>query len=210
MSVLENILRELDELYIVEHVTKKHNEARMKYTMNKNTVSDDTEFDDVISDYFNHHYTKCVSGGTLSRADAAGMAKEIISQEYRKKGQDMLKAYADGKDGTNHGMRAILDIIMERLSDEAIERHVRDVIDRYVAPTSFDEQVSIVKEIIIRMRISSRYVDVNRPERYARNYEELIRALVETNLYNRFYENKNEIQVNRNRRTYFLNCRGRC
>ena len=181
MSVLDRILEELDEIYIVEHITKKHDEARMQYTMNKNTVSDDTEFDDVISEYYNHHYTKCVSGGgALSRTDAASMAKDIINQEYRRKGRDKLHAYADGKDGTNGGMRAILDIIMERLKEDAIERHMRDVLDRYVAPTSFDEQVSIVREIIKRTGISSTYVDVNRPERYARNYEELIRGLVET------------------------------
>jgi len=181
MSVLDNILEELDEIYIVEHITKKHDEARMQYTMNKNTVSDDTEFDDVIFEYYNHHYTKCVAGGgSLSRADAASMAKEIINQEYRRKGRDKLHAYADGKDGTNGGMRAILDIIMERLKEDAIERHMRDVLDRYVAPTSFDEQVSIVREIINRTGISSTYVDADRPERYARNYEELIRGLVET------------------------------
>ena len=118
-------------------------------------------------------------GGTLSHPEAAGRAKEIIDREYRKKGQDKLNAYVDGKEGTNGGMREILDIIMERLKDEAIERHVRDVLDRYVAPTNFDEKVSIVKEIFLRTAISSKYVDINRPERYANNYEELIRGLVD-------------------------------
>ncbi len=181
MSVLDNILQELDEIYIVEHITKKHDEAILQYHMDKNNVLDDTEFDDVIADYFNHHFTKCVSkGAALSRAEAAGRAKEIIEREYRRKGQDRLHAYSDGKNGSNGGMRAILDIILESLKNEALERHVRDVLDRYVAPTSFEEQVSIVKEIISKTEISSDYVDVNHPERYARNYEELIRGLVES------------------------------
>jgi len=181
MSVLGSILQELDESYIVEHITKKHDEARIQYHMTKNTVSDDTEFDDMISDYFNHHFTQCVSGGgALSRAEAAGRAKEIIEREYRRKGQDKLHAYNDGKSGYNGGMRAILDIILDYLKNDAVERHVRDVLDRYVAPTSFDEQVSIVTEIISKTGISSEYVDVNHPERYARNYEELIRGLVES------------------------------
>jgi hypothetical protein len=149
--------------------------------LKKNTVSDDAEFDDVISDYYNHHFKQCISGeGALSRAEAAGRAKEIIERDYRRNGQDKLHAYANGKNGTNGGMRAILDIIMEHLKEEAIERHIRDVLDRYVAPTSFDEQVSIVRELISRTGISSTYVDVNRPERYARNYEELIRGLAKS------------------------------
>ncbi len=180
MSVLERVLSELDESYIIENITKKHDEARIQYHLRSNTVSDDTEFDDVIADYYNHQFSRCFSSGELSRSEAAGRAKEIIAQEYRRKGRDKLHAYDDGKNGYNGGMRAILDTIMEYLKGEAIERHIRDVLDRYVAPTSFDEQVGIVIEIISRTGLSSQYVDASRPERYARNYEELVRALVES------------------------------
>ena len=180
MSVLDRVLSELDESYIIENITKKHDEARIQYHLRSNTVSDDTEFDDVIADYYNHQFSQCFSSGELSRSEAAGRAKEIIAQEYRRKGRDKLHAYDDGKNGYNGGMRAILDTIMEYLKGEAIERHIRDVLDRYVAPTSFDEQVAIVSEVISRAGLSSQYIDASRPERYARNYDELIRALVES------------------------------
>lgn len=180
MSILNQILRELDEAYLVEHVTKLHDEARIQYPLKSITVSGDTEFDDAIANYYNHHFTRCVSGGgKLSRAEAAGRAKEIISQEYRQSGKDKLHAYADGKNGTNGGMRSILDIIMEHLKAEAINRHIRDVLDRFIAPTSFGEQVSIIKELIEKTG-DSPYLDANKPERYARNYEELIRGLADS------------------------------
>jgi hypothetical protein len=181
MSVLDKILRELDESYIVEHITKKHDEARIQYHLRSNTVSGDTEFDTLIADYYNHHFKRCIaSGGALSRAEAGGRAKEIIEREYRKRGQDKLHAYSNGKNGYDGGMRAILDIIMENLKQEAVERHIRDVLDRYVAPSSFKEQVAIVKDLISRTGSSSAYVDAAHPERYARNYEELIRGLVDS------------------------------
>ena len=180
MSILNKILHELDETYIVEHVTKQHDEARIQYPLKSITVSNDTEFDDVIADYYNHHFTKCISSGGLARAEAAGRAKEIINKEYGRKGMDRLNAYTDGKNGTNGGMRTILDTIMEYLKDEAVSRHIRDVLDRYVAPTSFDEQVSIVKELIDKVGSGSSYLDANQPERYARNYEELIRGLADS------------------------------
>lgn len=181
MGILERILQELDEIYIVDTVTKVHDEARMNYPLHSITVSDDAEFDKVIGDYYNYHFTKCISrGGNLPRSEAAGRAKEIIEQEYRRKRMDRLGAYSDGKTGTNGGMRAILDIIMERFKEDAVEHHIRDVIDRYVAPSDFEEQVSIIREIIAHMNYKPAYIDPDRPERYARNYEELIRGLVES------------------------------
>ena len=110
MSTLDNILRELDETYLVKHITKIHDEARIQYPLKSITVGDDTEFDDTIADYYNYHFTKCISsGGKLTRAESAGRAKEIITKEYRRKGMDKLSAYSDGKTGMNGGMRAILD-----------------------------------------------------------------------------------------------------
>ncbi len=179
MSVLSRILQELDELFVLEHVTKKHDEARLRYPLRSNTVASDIEFDDLIAHYYNHHFSQCISSSGLSRAEAAGRAKQIIESAYRRKGQDKLAAYSDGKTGYRGGMRAILDMIMEAVKEEALERHVRDVIDRYVAPSSFDEQTAIIREIIARAGVSANYLDPNRPERYARNYEELIQGLVE-------------------------------
>jgi len=179
MSTLNYILNELDESYIVEHIAKKHDEARVQYSLTRTTVPNDIEFDDLIADYYNHHFSRCISlGGELSRAEAAGRAKELIVKHYRKKRLDKLNAYSDGKTGSNGGMRQILDIIMESLKEEAIERHYRDVIDRYIAPSSWEEQVEIIEELFRRIP-DSPHIDKDYPERYARNYEELIRALVE-------------------------------
>ena len=179
MSVLDNILHELDESYIVDHIAKKHDEARVQYPLASITVQDDIAFDNQIADYYNYHFTKCISsGGELTRSEAAGRAKEIITQNYGRRRLDKLNAYSDGKNGTNGGMREILDIIMETLKEEAVERHFRDVIDRYIAPSSWDEQVEIIKELFKRIP-DSQYINKDQPERYARNYEDLIRALVE-------------------------------
>jgi hypothetical protein len=180
MGTLDNILRELDETYLVELITKKHDEARIQYSLSSVTVYNDIAFDDAIADYYNYHFTRCISsGGELSRAEAAGRAKEIIAKEYKRKGMDILNAYSDGKTGTNGGMRAILDMLMESLKEEAVERHIRDVFDRYIQPSSYEERVAIIKELLNKIGRHSPYVDYDHPERYAHNYEELIRALVE-------------------------------
>jgi hypothetical protein len=181
MGVLESILKELDELYIVQHVSLKHDEARAQRPRKIIVVENDAEFDDVIAEYYNHHFTRCISGGgSLSRAEAAGRAKQIIEQYYRRHGGDILDAYRNGKKGTDGGIPKILDIIFEHLKEEAIEYHVRDVFDRYVAPSSWEEQVAIIKELLIILKnTGATSLDFDHPERYAKNYEELIRAFSE-------------------------------
>ena len=177
MATIDNILKELDETYITQHVTNKHDEARLQYRLKSNTVSSDTEFDDTIADYYNYHFSQAIApGAQLPRSEAAGRAKEIINRETQRKGRDRLHTYDDAKTGNNGGMRFILDLIMEHMKAEAFEYHLRDVIDRYIAPSSFEEQVEIIRQIITRFG-SSIHLDPSNPERYARNYDELIRGL---------------------------------
>ncbi|MFC1607953.1 hypothetical protein ACFL47_08285 [Candidatus Latescibacterota bacterium] len=177
MATIDNILKELDETYITQNVTRKHDEARLQYRLNSITVTSDTEFDDIIADYYNSHFSQAIATGTqLPRSEAAGRAKEIIEREYQRKGRDRLSAYDDAKTGNNGGMRFILDIIMEHMKAEAVERHIRDVIDCYVAPSNFNEQVEVIRQMITRFG-SSLHLDPSYPERYARNYDELIRGL---------------------------------
>jgi len=180
MSVLNRILDELDEHYIVKYVTQKIGDANIQYHLRKNTVSSDTEFDDVIADYYHFMFGRCISrGASLPRAEAAGRAKEIIFGEYQRKRMNKLDAYRNGKDGTNGGMRAILDIIYHHIDDQATEYHIRDVIDRYVRPSAFHEQVALVREMLTSSPMRSSSIDEAHPERYARDYEELVRILMQ-------------------------------
>lgn len=181
MSTLDKIMEELDELYIVQHITQKHDEARMNYRLTSITVSSDHEFDEVIGDYYNYHHSYCVTpGAELSPADARSKAKRIVFGVYRNQNKDKLQAYADGKNGTNGGMREILDIILDGMKHEAIDSHMRDVFDRYISPSSFDEQTSIVRQLLAKTEGLPSYINRNNAEHYARDYEDLIRGLVES------------------------------
>ena len=69
-------------------------------------------------------------------SEAAGRAKEILEQEYRRRGGDLVTAF-HVHDGTNGGLRVVLDTIAEGLKAESVERYIRDAFDRHVAPKSF-------------------------------------------------------------------------
>lgn len=182
MAAIDSLLAALDERVMAQRIGLRHDEARMRYPLRSNTVGTFDAFSGVITDYYNHHF-RCVSnGGSLSRADAAGRAKEILEREYRRQRKgDIVAAFNDAHDGTNGGMRVVLDTIAEALKAEFVERYVRDVFDRHVAPNSWEHKVEIVRQFIRQCGANlASSIRAHQPERYAHNYEELIRSYVES------------------------------
>jgi len=178
MGNINSLLEALDERTIAQQIAIPHDEARMGYSLDSNTVSDFDEFSRTIADYCNYQFTECISGGgSLSSAEAGGRAKEIIEREYRRRGGDITSAFNNAHDGTDGGMRAVLDIICEGIKAESVERYIRDMFDRHVAPNSWDDKVDIIRQFISRCgdQLSSS-IRASQPEAYAQNFEELIRS----------------------------------
>lgn len=177
MPSIDSLMHALDEITIVRQVGSLHDDARREYVLRTNTVSDFNDFTDVIGDYLNYHYARCVSrNGQLSRADAQGMAKSLLENAYRRRRGNIVSAFNDAHQGTNGGLRVILDTLADALKAEAIERYIRGVFDQHVQPNSWDAKVEIIREFFHRYgRALSNAIDQSRPERYAANYEEIIR-----------------------------------
>ena len=113
---LNSLLDELDERYIAQHIGIPHDEQRMRYYLPYNTVGDFDEFSQIIGEYYDDHVSNCISfGGRMPRSKAESRAKALVESEYRRRGGDIVMAYNDAHDGTNGGLRAILDIIAEGL-----------------------------------------------------------------------------------------------
>ena len=181
MATINSLLAYLDERAIARNVAIPHDEKRMQYHLSSNTVTDWDQFRNIITGYYNYHYTGCVSrGGRLSSGEAYGRATELLEKEYRKKGGDIISAFNDSHDGTNGGLRSVLDIICEAIKAESVERYVRDIFDRHVEPNSWNQKVDMIRQFIAYAGpyLSSSIV-VSQPERYAQNYSELIRSYVE-------------------------------
>jgi len=179
MTRIQELINKLDETAL-SRIGIPHDEARISYSLNKNTVDSFEEFTKIIGEYCNHHYQACISkGGRLSSHEAVSKAKELIEQEYREKNGDIVSAYNDAHNGTNTGMRGILDIIANQLKMESIRRYMRNVFDEIVAPNSWDEKVEIIRQFVAQHGFQfSTALDVNQIERYASNYRDLIQSYV--------------------------------
>ena len=181
MNKISNIMAALDERHIAQTVGIPHDEARLRYPLQRNTVGSFEEFAAVAGNYYNYHFSRCVSsGGRFSAAEAAGRAKELLEREYRRRNGDIVTAFNDAHDGTNGGLRVILDLLADGLKEESVTRYVRELFDRQVAPNSWEDKVMIIRQFIERCAVElSSSIRRDQPERYAQNYRELIQAYVQ-------------------------------
>jgi hypothetical protein len=149
MYTIDSLCAALDEVAIARNVGIAHDEARAGYGLKKNIVGNFDEFNDLIADYYSYHINRCVvQGGSLAKFEAAGRASEILERDYRRQGGNIMSAYKDAHDGTNGGMRIILDVIAERLKEESVERYIRQVFNQHVDPTSWDQKVEIITAFV--------------------------------------------------------------
>ncbi|MBI1390116.1 MAG: hypothetical protein GC154_16870 [bacterium] len=180
MTSFTSLIAALDERNIAGAVGLMHDEARMCFPLQSNTVSSFDEFSAVIGAYYNHHFSMAVShGGRLNPGEAVGRAKELLEREYRRRNGDVVTAFNDANDGTNGGMRRVLDVLAEGIKAECIERYIRDAFDRHVTPNAWEQKVEIIRQFIQQSGpFLASSIQRHQPERYAQNYEELIRSYV--------------------------------
>ena len=181
MPSIEGLLSELDERVIAQRIGIPHDETRVRFALTANTVSDFDEFMGIISEYYNYHFSSCISmGGRMSRTEAGGRARELLEGQYRRRHGDLITAFNDAHDGTNGGLRVVLDTIAETLKAESVERYIEDAFDRHVTPNSWEQKVEIIRQFIDRCGpYLSSSIRLDQPERYARDYKDLIRSYVE-------------------------------
>ncbi len=183
MSTIDSMLCELSEHAIVQNVCRKHEEARLNYTFcsrqGSTTVRDFAEFTEILGDYVQYVYSRCViHGGYIAREDAASIGKEILESFGSRRNADVMTCYMDCKEGLNVGVLRCLDTLFEGLKQQAVERYTRDVFDRYIPPDDWDLRERLVVEFILRYDKLLPGIDKTRPARYAHDIETLIRAVL--------------------------------
>ena len=182
MPAITGLLHDLDERTIAREIGIPHDEARIRYSLHRNTVTNFDEFNRIISDYYNRHFSSVVAqGGSLRTGESSSRAKTLIEREYRRKNGDIVTAYNDAHDGTNGGLRTVLDMLAEGIKAESVENHIRELFDRHISPNSWEDKVEIIRQFIAQYGAAlGSAIHSHQPERYAHNYEELIRSYVRT------------------------------
>ena len=91
-----------------------------------------------------------------------------------------MRAFNDAHNGTDGGMRVVLDRLADALKAESVRNYAGEMFDRHVAPDSWENKVAIIRQFNAQHGASlGSSIDAGQPERYAQNYKELIQAYVE-------------------------------
>lgn len=179
MNELESILREIGERELNLTVGAPHDNFRMSHVLKRNTVGDYREFREVTGDYTAKHCAFTGLGSGLAAFEAQELAKELLTRGYDRDGKSYADVCEDAIEGTNGGMRKILDMLCDGLKARSMGRYVENVFDRFIAPNSYDDRVEIVRQLFARFGdLFPSTINRNRPEEYASNYKILAREIV--------------------------------
>jgi len=180
MTLLDELAYALQETTVARRVGTIHDKAREDYQCGVDRVSDWDSFKNVIADYYTYHFARCVAhGGRLSRAEAWGKAKEIIEREYHRRRSDIHGAFADARDGTNGGVRVLLNTVAEGIKATSSEYYMIDEIDSRIPPNDFTRKTQVVREVMDRLGVRlENSIQANMPQQYAQSYLDIIHTYV--------------------------------
>lgn len=173
----EALLWELEQRQIAQRVGLQHDEARLHYDQTYSAVSDNQEFHRVIADYWNHHWS-CTSGQghRIPELPAMVRARQILEKICQRNGRSEMELLWDAIEGTNGGLRGILDQMADAIKAEQVECYISCVIHKHVDPTSRDDHTEIVRQLFDHYRcFLPDWVNPDEPGIYAVHYEKLIR-----------------------------------
>jgi len=181
-AVFDALFDALDESEIARQVGIAHDQAREDFRISKITVQNFREFENTTGKYYQHHFSRCVSGGgRLSDADAESRAKRMLESRLRRDEGDIVTWYRRCEAGLDGGMRVVLDTMCDAFKAEAISDYVRSAFDRHVAPHEFGQKCEIIKEFLARFgKLLGPSIELNNPARYAASYTDLINGFVES------------------------------
>lgn len=181
MNAFEHLTSVLNQERVAREVALPHDEARRRYTLRKNTVSNGREFERAIADYYAYHYTTCISrGGKISPEDALAEARRLIQSAYRRKNLSFNNAYADARSGINGGLAGVLDVIADALRDRTMANYVEAKMDETVAFDSWAEQVNFMREFLGSNRHLPPDLREAPPEQFAKNWKEVMSEYLES------------------------------
>jgi len=141
MSVdVDRILDLLDQETINRTVLLQHDYARETFKLPRITVRDHQEFAYLLRSYVEHH-VRTVGDGELSEATSFGEAKRIVDYAFNQDPyqEGYARALQMALDGSEGGMRAVLNEVADALKRRALQAYTDHVYHHHINVNSKDD-----------------------------------------------------------------------
>jgi len=154
--------------------------ARGSYILSSSTVKTYEDFIDTLQAFY-IHLKNCLALSPAEFSDvmkARSEAIALLEKAFYDKGGDQA-AFARARDGTEGGMRSILDTLTEQYKAEKQGIYIQRVFKDAINSMEWDERVKFIRGAMKRLELflPEEFKD-EPPERFVRSYETIVRAYV--------------------------------
>lgn len=176
----DTIAAQIDELTLARKFAIPVDSARASYVLASSTVASYDEFIGIVESFFVHLQTY-TNAGTPAVPDAecvADRAMALLNETFRSHGGAQA-AYAQARDGTEGGIRAVLDAMTEQYKTRLQADHVAVVLEKAVAAMSWPDRIRFTQAAMNRLRpFLPAEIRDEPPERFARQAADIAKAYV--------------------------------
>lgn len=148
---VDHILRLLDQDHINRTVLMRHDEARESFRLPRLIVRDHQEFKYLVTSYVQHHH-QTVGHGTPSEAGAFGEAKRVLDRSFDEDPYQhgYARALQTALDGSQGGMRAILNALADALKQRALQDYLDHVYHHHINVLSKEDNRALSRAFYTR------------------------------------------------------------
>lgn len=181
-TAFDAVVAQIDEQALAHRFGIPVDSARGSYLLEASTVQSQQEFVETLEAFYAHLH-RWISGGVQEALDAEQMrsgAIHLLEAAFRGQG-GYEAAYARARDGTQGGMRAVLDTVAEQFKRERCSDHVRKVFREAVSALDWDGRVQFMRAALKHLApFLPPWLTDEPPERFVRQYEAIVRTYVES------------------------------
>lgn len=179
-NIFDKVIAEINELAIAENFGLRIDSARASFILNSVTVGSYEEFLETITSFYIH--LRCHENSkpveSIDPQRSRNEAIELLENTFRNNG-GMETALQRARDGTEGGMRKILDEMTDFYKLSQQQKHVTAIFRQSIDSLSWDERVEFMRCAMARLKnFIPQELRNEPPERFARDYEAIIKAYV--------------------------------
>jgi hypothetical protein len=180
-ELFQRLLEEISKENLTEKLGQPLDAARASYHLATVRVKDGFEFNEAITSFYAHLFRHTGSpAGHVDRAALSAEAVVLVEEAFERQG-GYQAALAEGKHGTNGGMRLVFDAMTDHLKQRQRGKYVTRIFKDAMDPLDWNAKVRLME--VFRGRIGAELPAGLREvpaERLASHWEEMIQCYTES------------------------------
>ena len=181
-KTFDNVIAMINEKAFAQKYGIAIDSARGSFVLNSIMVDSYDEFADIIVSFY-VHLKRYINPNPVSSVDmdqSRDDATALLERAFHTKG-GCEAAYTQSIEGIRGGMRSVLDILTEQFKEEERREYVQRVFKDALNSLGWSDRVDFVRGAMKRLgSFLPKKIRDEPPERFARDYETIIRAYVKS------------------------------